>query len=367
MKKLYFAFGMLLGVLLTGGTGAAAAGLLAQPSMQAIYVDGERTYFTAYAIAGNNYVQLREVGRCVNFGVTYDAATDSVRISTGTPYAEPYAAAPVALPVDTSPEAYFETQTQPTISQQTAAQPAATAVKATDYSQDANPEVFTADLTREFYNSVRHAYLNAEKMAASYDRASHKTNEALAVRLPGDMSVTAKMKNVCSELGGVFYNYTISSGVPYVYACPRTDSDLEWPYVQEIIETAKQYHSDREKAEYLAETICDRLEYAYNGKIDSWNTAMENGGKAVCSGYATAFQRMGRAADLQVLTVGSAAGNHAWNHVYCDGEWLTVDLTHYDTSHNAENWFREKHPKMTPDSLDEINFAKEVMYPGSTT
>lgn len=109
MKKLYFAFGMLLGVLLADGTGAAAAGLLAQPSAQAIYVDDERTYFTAYAIAGNNYVQLREIGRRVGFGVAYDAATDSVRISTGTPYAEQYAVAPVAQPVSTYSTTWPET------------------------------------------------------------------------------------------------------------------------------------------------------------------------------------------------------------------------------------------------------------------
>ena len=93
---------------------------------------------------------------------------------------------------------------------------------------------------------------------------------------------------------------------------------------------------------------------------------MENGGKAVCSGYAAAFKSIGRAAGLQILTVGSAAGNHAWNIVYCDGEWLTVDLTHYDTSHNEANWFKKEHPKMKPDSIDEINFTKEVMHPGST-
>lgn len=78
------------------------------------------------------------------------------------------------------------------------------------------------------------------------------------------------------------------------------------------------------------------------------------------------IQKHGAAAGLQVLTVGSTAGNHAWNLVYCDGEWLTVDLTHYDTSHNEANWFQPEHPKMKPDSLDEINFIKEVMHPGST-
>ncbi|RKJ29765.1 hypothetical protein D7X33_42315, partial [Butyricicoccus sp. 1XD8-22] len=197
-------------------------------------------------------------------------------------------------------------------------------------------------------------------MAAAFDRDFRVGDELLAVRLPSGTAITEKMKNICSELGGVSYNYQITENFLYVYAYPRTDDDLKWPYIQEIIETAKEYSSDRERAEYLAETICDRLEYAYDRNINSWSKAMESGGKAVCSGYAAAFQRMGRAAGLDVLTVGSAAGNHAWNIVCYDGEWLTVDLTHYDTSHNEVNWFQQEHPKMKPDGLDEINFVKSA-------
>ena len=43
-----------------------------------------------------------------------------------------------------------------------------------------------------------------------------------------------------------------------------------------------------------------------------------------------------------------------------------VDLTHYDASHNEANWFQAEHPKMKPDDIDEINFVKEVLQPGST-
>jgi len=358
MLKKEFIAGMVTGAIAFGGTGAAAAGLLAQPSAQSIYVNGQPVYCTAYAISGNNYVRLRDIGQAVGFDVSYDTATDSVQIHTGAQQAvQPTVA---VIPTAT------------TVSQRTAEAPAQPAVtpksqsSGRDYSQNANPAIFTADLPREFYNSARHAYLNAEEMAAAFDRDLRKADNSLPIFLPDGATVTAKMKNVCSELGGVFYNYEITENSPYVYTFPRTDADLKWPYVQEIIETAKRYDTDRKKAEYLAETICDRLEYAYDRNIDSWSRAMENGGKAVCSGYSAAFQRMGRAAGLDVLTVGSAAGNHAWNLVYCDGEWLTVDLTHYDTSHNEANWFQPEHPKMKPDSLDEINFVKEVMRPGST-
>jgi len=356
MLKREFIAGMVTGAIAFGGTGAAA-GLLAQPSMQSIYVNGRPVYCTAYAISGNNYVRLRDIGQAVGFAVSYDWTTDSVQISTGTQQAVQPAVATVPS-ATTAPQPMIAAPTQPAVTP-------ASVTSSRDYSQDANPEIFTSDLTREFYNSARHAYLNAEKMAASFDRERRKADESLAASLPDGTPLTSKMKNVCHELGGVFYNYEISENSLYVYAFPRTDSDLSRPSVQSIIETVKRFDSDREKAEYLAETICDRLEYAYDRNIDSWNKAMDNGGKAVCSGYASAFNRMGRAAGLNVLTVGSKAGNHAWNLVYCDDECLTVDLTHYDTSHNEANWFQLEHPKMKPDNLDEVEFVKEVMRPGS--
>lgn len=358
MLKKEFIAGMVTGAIAFGGTGAAAAGLLAQPSMQSIYVNGRPVYCTAYAISGNNYVRLRDIGQAVGFAVSYDWATDSVQISTGTQQAVQPAAATVPT-VTAAPQPMTAAPTQPAVTP-------ASATSSRDYSQDANPAIFTADLPREFYNSARHAYLNAEKMAASFDRERRKADVSLPVSLPSGMKVTRSMTNVCHELGGVRYNYEISDNSPYVYAYSRTDSDLNRPSVQSIIETAKRFDSDREKAEFLAETICDRLEYAYDKDIDSWNKAMDNGGKAVCSGYSAAFNRMGRAAGLDVLTIGSKAGNHAWNLVYCDDEWLMVDLTHYDTSHNEANWFQPEHPKMKPDGLDEIEFAKEVLRPGST-
>lgn len=358
MLKKEFIAGMVTGAIAFGGTGAVASGLLAQPSMQSIYVNGRPVYCTAYAISGNNYVRLRDIGQAVGFGVEYDSKTDSVQISTGAQQAVQPAVATLSITA---------TASQPMAT--APAQPTVTPVSATrsrDYSQEANPAIFTADLTREFYNSVRHAYLNAEKMAASFDRDRRKADESLPLRLPSGMPVTSKMKNICHSLSGVFYNYEITEISQYVYAFPRSDGVLKWPYIQEIIENTKSYDTDRERAEFLAKTICERLEYAYDRDIDSWSKAMENGGKAVCSGYAAAFKSIGRAAGLEVLTVGSAAGNHAWNIVYCDGEWLTVDLTHYDTSHNEANWFQKEHPKMKPDGLDEIEFVKEVMQPDST-
>lgn len=51
--------------------------------------------------------------------------------------------------------------------------------------------------------------------------------------------------------------------------------------------------------------------------------------KAVCLGYATAFQLLAELAGIECVTVvGAAAGaDHAWNQVRLDGEWYCVDVT----------------------------------------
>ena len=73
--------GMALGAALTGG--AAAAGILAEPSWSPIYVDGRQVQMTAYNIAGNNYVKLRDIGQVVGFNVYYQ---NGVQVDSSSPY-----------------------------------------------------------------------------------------------------------------------------------------------------------------------------------------------------------------------------------------------------------------------------------------
>ena len=101
-KHIEFVVGIAVGAALFGGGTAYAAGLLAEPSSQTFYVDGQQVQLQAYAIGGNNYVKLRDVGQAVNFNVTYDAATNSVQIATNEPYSEDAPAPAVtALPAPT--------------------------------------------------------------------------------------------------------------------------------------------------------------------------------------------------------------------------------------------------------------------------
>ncbi len=80
---------LLLGTaLFGGGTVLASSGVTATPSTQVIYVDGQRVNMTVFSIGGSNYVKLRDVGKAVDFAVSYDAVAKSVQIDSDAPYVE---------------------------------------------------------------------------------------------------------------------------------------------------------------------------------------------------------------------------------------------------------------------------------------
>ena len=77
--------GILAGITLCGPAAQAATETLtAVLSAQPIYVDGQQVTMTAYGIAGNNYVKLRDVGEAVGFNVYWDGS--AVQIESDKPY-----------------------------------------------------------------------------------------------------------------------------------------------------------------------------------------------------------------------------------------------------------------------------------------
>ena len=78
--------GILTGIAASGPATQAAAGLMANPSSQRFYVNEARINLEAYEIGGSNYVKLRDIGHAVGFGITYDAAANTVTIHPDKPY-----------------------------------------------------------------------------------------------------------------------------------------------------------------------------------------------------------------------------------------------------------------------------------------
>ncbi len=94
-----FGAGVLVGMSLSVAGYAYATEIIATLSAQPIYVDGEQVEMTAYAISGNNYVRLRDIGESVDFDVSYDATTNSVHIDTTAPYFADDAEEEISSPV----------------------------------------------------------------------------------------------------------------------------------------------------------------------------------------------------------------------------------------------------------------------------
>ena len=93
-EAVFMGLGILAGLALSGPAAQAADYLTARPSSQTFYINGQQAALTAYAIGGSNYVRLRDIGKAVDFGVTYDATTNSVYIDSTQPYREDTTATP---------------------------------------------------------------------------------------------------------------------------------------------------------------------------------------------------------------------------------------------------------------------------------
>ena len=112
--------------------------------------------------------------------------------------------------------------------------------------------------------------------------------------------------------------------------------------------------TDFEKAmqiiKYLVETVTydiDELEDDTPYINDSYKAygALVNH-KAVCSGYAKAFDLLAKKCGLSTTVVTGEAinssnlnGPHAWNQIYLDGEWYNVDVTWEDPITNVKLGF----------------------------
>lgn len=78
--------GLFIGAIITGGASAYAAGILAERSNHRIFVDGQEVQMEAYAVNGNNYVKLRDIGKTVDFEVYWDGDAKCVQVESGKPY-----------------------------------------------------------------------------------------------------------------------------------------------------------------------------------------------------------------------------------------------------------------------------------------
>ena len=231
-----------------------------------------------------------------------------------------------------------------------------------DFSQDANPDVFTATYDRALYNAIRQTLVDGT------------SDTAPAYTMVGDSEYSA-VKNLLARMEGVvryehhvpenFTNYwqyldyfAVSAAMPENYQAP-------FDFVQPTIQAADGM-TDREKVEYLNDYLCTLLAYKKGKTAGVTRTFAQHSGElqAACGSYARAFKFLCGAAGIPCFTISTS--NHTWNMVYADGQWLHVDVSANDLYHRPYILLTETVEGRTDRAPEQTAFLKELLVPGST-
>ena len=231
-----------------------------------------------------------------------------------------------------------------------------------DFSQQANPDVFTATYDRALYNAIRQTLVDGT------------SDTAPAYTMVGDSEYSA-VKNLLGRLEGVvryehhvpenFVNYwqyldyfAVSAEMPENYQAP-------FDFIQPTIQ-ATDGMTDREKVEYLNDYLCTLLAYQKGKTAGVTRTFAQHSGElqAACGSYARAFKFLCGAAGIPCFTISTS--NHTWNMVYADGQWLHVDVSANDLYHRPYILLAETVQGRTDRAPEQTAFLKELLVPGST-
>ncbi len=123
----------------------------------------------------------------------------------------------------------------------------------------------------------------------------------------------------------------------------RNTTTMDWPEKEQILENrANEIISqinpdwnDEQIALYLHNWLALNCEYDYENSTDNGNAygAIING-KAVCAGYARAYQYLLEKTNIPCSLIGSDTLNHAWNLININGQNYHVDVTWDDLTNN---------------------------------
>ena len=350
-KIMYLLAGIALGMaLLSGGSALAAVAQTAVPSNHTFYVDGRLVSLAAYEIGGSNYLKLRDIGQAVGLNVYWDG---TVQIESDQPYTGvgPVIEAPVPIPtpVPQVPSGGYTITTSHWSRE--------------DFSQRANPSVFTGIYDRALYNTIRQTLVDGGPGNAPAYTMVDKQNYGEVKRLLGRMDNTRWLEHYVPDNFTNYWQYlgyfAVSAKEPEQYQAARS-------FIQPVITQANQLGSDREKVEYLHDYLCGLMAYDVKAVAVIPEVFTPRGGeiKGACGAYAGALSFLCGAADIPCFTVRST--DHSWNMVYADGRWLYVDVSADDLHGNKNALLVEAYPRHTDIAPQATAFLKELLVPGST-
>lgn len=365
MKRLSnFFIGFLCGAILFGGTTALAnSGVLAQITTQLFFYNGEPIELFAYNINGNNYVKLRDAAALFGVDIEYVEDTNSVFIGEASEDVTTEEI-PVEVPLEHKDE---------TINID------GTSFSREDFSSNANAQVFDDVYTREAYNTMRQTVADKEKIIQGNSgdgynpdyKYAHYVDTEFTFETPGKTDTA--MKSVAAVISG-YYTYTFGAEPTVInlyeypgYRILKVQINPKYEAANkatgEFVESLNGL-SDREKVKKIAEYIADRIVYkdeSVAGINDVFTAdAPVNG---ICGTYSNCFIYLCQRADI--LCVSIRDKTHAWNEVYVDGTWKTVDISYYDVARTEESLFPTNYPRADI-TREKTEFAKELLVPNST-
>ncbi len=323
-----FIIGVLCGAMLFGGATVCASGILVEPGVQRIFVDGKEVQMEAYLIEGHNYLKLRDVGETVDFNVWWDEQTRTVQIDSSQSYT---GVAPEALASEKAGEAYTE---------------------------DFNDAVLTGAFTGEAFGALRSAIVTGVGSEPVY--MSEETQQAM---LEAEAAVGSWPVFDLESHGKRMFSFEARYPEPYEEAAAYCQ-----PFVDSLHDLTEQ-----ERVRQLAFYVCDRLVYSANA-TSSPRTALTDDAEHTgnCMSYAHCFKFLCDMASIPCVFVHSE--NHQWNLVFVEGRWWSVDVTGVDVSDlswrssltvlKEESELQSSIYVQTQPELTAV--AKELMVPGST-
>lgn len=329
--------GVLLGLSIVPAAKAIGEHLTAIPSTQIFFVDGRQIELEAYAINGHNYVQLRDVGQVVNFNVCYDASRNAVIMEPDKPYTGEDVGTVISSP---NPQL----------------------AESTDYAVQANPSIFSNELTPAIYNAVRHTVVNREGIMSGQEPVNMGPNVTRNSSL--DNALAGMGKYPIYELAYCNNGYVCNVRYPEAYAEAAA-------HTQGFVDSLKGLN-DGEKVKAICWYVADRITYetVYAGPNKVLIQDSEVPGN--CMAYSASFQFLCNRANIPCVLVSSQV--HQWTMVYVDEQWWDVDVTAEEATtpedRDSVRVLTDPSERYGADFTDQdpaaTQFAQESLVPGST-
>ena len=230
-----------------------------------------------------------------------------------------------------------------------------------DFSQQADPDVFTATYDRALYNTIRQTIVDGTSDTPAYTMVAKGDEYSAVKNLLGRLECVVRYEHYVPENFTNYYEYldyfAVSAEMPENYQAP-------FDFIQPTIQ-ATDGMTDREKVEYLNDYLCTLLAYKKGKTAGVTRTFSQHSGElqAACGSYARAFKFLCGAAGIPCFTI--STDNHTWNMVYADGQWLHVDVSANDLYHRPYILLAETVRGRTDRAPEQTAFIKELLVPSS--